>query len=474
MGGITISPARVTSIGATTNTTDAITTALNASAARRTSQGSQLVSIFNSLYIGVNGLHAHGDAISVVGDNIANASTVGFKRERAMFSDMLGGVIDGQRAGGGVRLGATQTMFEQGQITATGNPLDMAINGHGLFVVKGNHDGSDRELLHAQRSVQPRQHGLRRQPRRAFACRAIRSITTGVRSTDVGDLDARRTRQSPAVATTTAKMTLNLDSQLGDARAAVGSGEPVDDVELLDLDDDVRLARQRAPGRRCTSATTAAAPGSGTRWSTAATSPAAPPARRPKSRSGTMTFNTSGALQSQTHHDVERELPQRDAEPGDRVQLRRRHRERRHRPRRHDAVRRRRRRSAPPTSTAAPRASSPTSPSTATARSPARSTTATTAKIAQVAIASFQNEEGLTRAGDNLYAESADSGQPLVDVAGHRQAWLDRRAAASRGRTSTSSNELVTLIAYQRAFEANSKTVTTADQMLQTVTNLKQ
>ena len=54
------------------------------------------MSITNSLYIGISGLMAHGDAISVVGDNIANASTVGFKRNRASFSDMLGGEITSQ------------------------------------------------------------------------------------------------------------------------------------------------------------------------------------------------------------------------------------------------------------------------------------------------------------------------------------------------------------------------------------------
>src|SRR4051812_47360057 len=97
------------------------------------------MTITNSLYIGISGLQAHGEAISVVGDNIANVSTVGYKRNRASFSDMLGGEIDSQRLGGGVRLAGTQTMWEQGAVTQTGNPLDLAIRGGGLFMVKGNH-----------------------------------------------------------------------------------------------------------------------------------------------------------------------------------------------------------------------------------------------------------------------------------------------------------------------------------------------
>src|SRR4051812_1242299 len=99
------------------------------------------MSITNSLYIGISGLQAHGDAISVVGDNIANASTIGFKRSRASFADMLGGELGDQRLGGGVHLGGTQTMWDQGSISQTSNPLDLAIRGGGMFMVKGDHGG---------------------------------------------------------------------------------------------------------------------------------------------------------------------------------------------------------------------------------------------------------------------------------------------------------------------------------------------
>ena len=101
------------------------------------------MSISNSLYIGANGMMAHGNAISVVGDNIANASTIGYKRNRASFNDLLGGEVLNQRQGGGVYLGKSQTMWEQGQITQTNNPMDVAISGSGMFVVKGSHGGVD-------------------------------------------------------------------------------------------------------------------------------------------------------------------------------------------------------------------------------------------------------------------------------------------------------------------------------------------
>ena len=99
------------------------------------------MSITDSMYIGISGLEAHGDAISIVGDNIANASTIGFKSARASFADLLGGQVDGTPLGGGVKLDAPQTVWTQGAISQTGNPLDLAISGGGMFEVAGSHDG---------------------------------------------------------------------------------------------------------------------------------------------------------------------------------------------------------------------------------------------------------------------------------------------------------------------------------------------
>ena len=145
------------------------------------------MSISNSLYIGVSGLQAHGDAISVVGDNIANASTVGYKRERASFSDMLGSEMTSQRLGGGVKLGQSQLMWDQGTITETGNPLDLAINGGGLFVVNGSHGGQpgqfytrDGRFHMDDTGYVTNQEGLRLQ--------GFTISGTGVRALSAGDL----------------------------------------------------------------------------------------------------------------------------------------------------------------------------------------------------------------------------------------------------------------------------------------------
>src|SRR5882762_8915301 len=100
------------------------------------------MSIFSNLFIGTSGLTAQGSAISVVGDNIANVSTVGFKSSRAGFADVMGGMSGSSRLGAGVTMDGTQPAFGQGSLQQTGGVLDLAVNGRGFFVVNGNHNGN--------------------------------------------------------------------------------------------------------------------------------------------------------------------------------------------------------------------------------------------------------------------------------------------------------------------------------------------
>lgn len=101
--------------------------------------------VLSSLFTGVSGLAAQGEALGVVGDNIANASTTGFKASRAEFSDIvaknLKGVLGGNQIGRGVKLGAVSPVLLQGNIDATENGTDLAIQGDGFFVCNGT-DGT--------------------------------------------------------------------------------------------------------------------------------------------------------------------------------------------------------------------------------------------------------------------------------------------------------------------------------------------
>jgi flagellar hook protein FlgE len=94
------------------------------------------MSIASFMYTGVSGLNSHSRAMSVISDNIANVNTVGFKASRANFTDVLGGVIGGQRAGSGSVVHNVQNIFNQGSLLGTGKATDLAIRGDGFFMVR--------------------------------------------------------------------------------------------------------------------------------------------------------------------------------------------------------------------------------------------------------------------------------------------------------------------------------------------------
>jgi len=98
--------------------------------------------ILSSLYTGVSGLTAQGEALGVIGDNIANANTIGFKASRAEFQDIISknlkGILGGNQIGRGVKIGAVNPILVQGNVDATEKVTDLAISGDGYYKVKGS------------------------------------------------------------------------------------------------------------------------------------------------------------------------------------------------------------------------------------------------------------------------------------------------------------------------------------------------
>ncbi|OFZ25720.1 MAG: flagellar hook protein [Bdellovibrionales bacterium RIFOXYB1_FULL_37_110] len=96
--------------------------------------------ILQSFQIGVSGLGATGNGLTVIGDNIANAGTIGFKRSRAEFQDVLStslkGVDGGDQFGHGAKLSHIKPTYTQGSLTRTENSTDLALNGNGFFTVQ--------------------------------------------------------------------------------------------------------------------------------------------------------------------------------------------------------------------------------------------------------------------------------------------------------------------------------------------------
>lgn len=92
-----------------------------------------------SFNTGLSGVHAANKDLQVTGNNIANASTTGFKASRAEFGDAYTASIlgtGGNVIGAGVRLENVGQKFTQGALVQTGSVLDMAIDGEGFFITK--------------------------------------------------------------------------------------------------------------------------------------------------------------------------------------------------------------------------------------------------------------------------------------------------------------------------------------------------
>lgn len=168
--------------------------------------------VLSSLYTGVSGLAAQGEALGVVGDNIANSNTVGFKSSRAEFQDIvaksLKGILGGNQIGRGVKIGAVNPILVQGNVDSTEKSTDLAISGDGFYVLRGSdgesftRDGSfhfDREGYLVTNDNQRVQ--------------GFQADEAGKVQNKVGDIKFPRAL-IPAKATSNIRLDLNLDSRV--------------------------------------------------------------------------------------------------------------------------------------------------------------------------------------------------------------------------------------------------------------------
>ena len=109
--------------------------------------------MMRSMFSGVSGLRAHQTRLDVIGNNIANVNTVGYKASTVTFQEVFSQTLKGSGApdsttgrggtnpmqiGLGMGVGAISTQFTRGSVQRTDNPTDLSIEGDGLFIVKGN------------------------------------------------------------------------------------------------------------------------------------------------------------------------------------------------------------------------------------------------------------------------------------------------------------------------------------------------
>jgi flagellar hook protein FlgE len=184
--------------------------------------------MLTSLFTGVSGMNANGITLSTIGDNIANMNTIGFKTSRVTFGDILsqtlGGAFGSSQVGRGVMVRSVDPVFTQGSFETSANGLDLAIDGDGLFMV--NDSGTRYYTRAGQFSLN--KDGNIVNPDGLTLQGYIADVNGSISGT-VGDL-LIGSAQSPANITTTASVSVNLNSAATAPTAAFtldGNGDGV-------------------------------------------------------------------------------------------------------------------------------------------------------------------------------------------------------------------------------------------------------
>jgi flagellar hook protein FlgE len=424
------------------------------------------------MYSGVSGLRAEGEALGVVGDNIANVNTVGFKGQRVIFQDVLGhSILAGSSSalpGAGVRVGGIQQLFTQGSLANTGVSTDLALNGDGFFVVKGTVSGvTGNFFTRAGQFVINNEGYLTDQG--GLQLQGYAANPDGTFQASVSSLKAPTSAIQPH-ATESMTVTANLDSNATTPTLPWDPQDPSNTSNFstsMTVYDSLGNAHQLEIYFRKTAANT---------WDyhvLAKGSELSPPvAGNVQVGLGTLAFTTSGALNTvTTTTPISVSFAGAAAAQAITVDF------------------------GTPISSGGTGLDGTTQFASASNVSSQSQdgyasgdfagvavdgqgivmglyTNGQKLAIGQLAIAKFRANEGLGRAGQNLWIETRDSGTAALGGAGS-----GGRGAVSAG-TLESSNvdlaeEFVGLIQHQRSFSANSKTITTADEMLQELINIK-
>lgn len=429
--------------------------------------------VLRALYSGVSGLRAEGEAIGVVGDNIANVNTVGFKTQRAVFQDVLGhSILAGTSSalpGSGVRVGDVQQLFTQGSLANTGVSTDIALNGDGFLVVAGTVDGITGNFYTRAGQLTIDADGFLVNPQNLNVQGYI-SNPNGTLQAAVSDLRVPTASLSP-FATSEITITANLDSTAEVPVAAFDLADPAGTSNAstsITVFDSLGAARTLDVYFRKTAANTydyfvlangddlaGGTPGAFTQLST-----------------GTLAFNTDGALDTATTPDISADFAG-GATAAQVITMN----------------------FGTDIASGGTGLDGTTQFASATAVSSQSQdgyasgefsglaidgtglvqglyTNGQKIAIGQLAVAKFRSNDGLGRAGQNLWIETRESGTAALGAAG-----AGGRASVSAGALESSNvdlgEEFVGLIQHQRSFSANSRTITTADEMLQELINIK-
>ncbi|MBI4530646.1 MAG: flagellar hook-basal body complex protein, partial [Candidatus Latescibacteria bacterium] len=183
---------------------------------------------FDAIFAAVSGIQSHQTRINVIGNNIANLNTVGFKAGRAVFQDALvqtfreatgrrGGLAgtNPSQVGLGATVGAIDNVFTQGTIQTTGKTTDLAVEGKGFFILS---NGATRVFTRSG-SFSFDDVGRLINPANGFVVQGRVADETGTLSAELKDIRIPFNRESEALPTTSIRLSGNLDATAGGAGA---------------------------------------------------------------------------------------------------------------------------------------------------------------------------------------------------------------------------------------------------------------
>jgi len=423
--------------------------------------------ITSALYSGVSGLNSDSQAMSVIGNNLANTGTTGFKGASTVFSDLLSSTIYGSgglsQVGRGVNVSKVKNDFSQGTFQSTNSGTDVAIEGSGFFILKKVGDltnyysragsfnfDADGYLVNPE--------GLRVQGQQY-------DTSGNLIPGDPSDIKVNTQNLQAANTTTTLTLNTNLDASSTEIPAATAfdytdpttfnyssSAEVFDSLGNSHLMT-IYFRKEVSPPTNTWDWYWSAEDATGTVLGNGGD---------PNSSAGTITFNNDGSLASGGTATIS---------SGDLAWA-----------------------NGSDSSDIATTFNTTQYNSDSVIISKAQDgygagnltdisidsqgiVTASYSngvqnKIANISLAKFANPQGLEQEGNNLYLATTDSGSPRAGLPGTE---LGKIFTNSLEQSNVDMGaEFVTMITIQRAFQASSKIITTVDQLLNDVINLKQ